>query len=523
MKTLGVLGTLIFAALYSEILQSSSSADTESHSVSAAETYREQYLTPVVLTGIAAFCALQLHLLIKNVHKQLSKRRKRRARARFQHAVRKVVMVNRIRAKRRSGPLNLEQKASSICSPELGSSEPDVTASDVSPEAALAEPCCSASHTPEDAAVPMLSPVSPSSRQEPFERSSEFGIDWGDSDIGLSAPIASIADSSDDALGISLPPAALCARGRLSPQEARDAFVKLGIEWFDPDARSSVPIASITVTCVATSGDGIAYQGNGPSERIQRPVLTSDRNRSARLGSECGAVASVAGCMPPGLPDSMTSFGEANVLGCDVDWIPCDQASQDSDANADADTREQVTFPSVPRPRSSSQLVASPSQGSGVQALFRLDPCPEAASLSPAPPFGAKGGSPRFLTRASADDARPSAHVDLVPPAAASRPHLAAVSSGRAAPEAAYGSANGSQSDSEFYSANESQSETEAEASAFVESYIKPKATSVKAMSGAAARYLSLRRPHHHRKLARSKEHEALQVGADADIRFKWI
>ena len=89
--------------------------------------------------------------------------------------------------------------------------------------------------------------------------------------------------------------------------------------------------------------------------------------------------------------------------------------------------------------------------------------------------------------------------------------------------EAAYGSANGSQSDSEFHSANDSQSETEAEAPAFVESYIKPKATSVKAMSGAAARYLSLRRPHHHRKLARSKEHEALQVEADADIRCKWI
>jgi hypothetical protein len=88
--------------------------------------------------------------------------------------------------------------------------------------------------------------------------------------------------------------------------------------------------------------------------------------------------------------------------------------------------------------------------------------------------------------------------------------------------------ANETQSERGFHSANGSQSEVESpskkkeagEAGASVESCVKPKATSInlnlKAMSGAAARY-SLRRSH------RPEEHEALQLEADADTRFRWI
>ena len=471
MKALGVLGSLILTALSSSMLQRSS-GDTESHPGSAVETYRERYLTPVVLTGIAAFCVLQIYVLIKNVRKQLSKRRKRRARARFQQAVRQVVNINRIRTKRRTrrGPSNLEPTASSTCIPEAAASDPDGTASNVSPEAALSEPCCGASLRSEDVEVPV---PSPSSRREQFEGSAEPDIEWL-TDIGASASIASIpqiADSSDDTLSIAVPPTAVSARAGLSPQEISDAFVKLGIEWCNPDAGSTEPIASITLTCVADSGDGAirrAHQPTGPSERILRPVLNYGLNRFARLVIDGGAGTSSAGCTPPGLPDSMSCFSAAehfDRLGCAID-MRSDQASQHSDIRHRADSREQLTFP---------------------------------------------------------------------PPATASCPDFRAVSSGRATPdseavgglanetqsERGFHSANGSQSEAEIHSAIESPSKSEAgKAGASVESCVKPKATSInlnlKAMSGAAARY-SLRKSH------RPEEHEALQLEADADTRFRWI
>ena len=422
MKALGVLGSLILTALSSETLQSSS-GDTGSHPGSAVETYRERYLTPVVLTGIAAFCALQMYLLIKNVRKQRSRRRKRRARARFQQAVRQVVNINRIRAKRRirRGPSNLEPTASSTCIPEAPASDPDGTASNVSPEAALSEPSCGASLRSEDVEVPV---PSPSSRREQFEGSAEPGIEWA-TGIGASASIASIpqiADSSDSALSTALSPTTVSAIAGLSPQEISEAFVKLGIEWCNPDAGSTEPIASITVTCVADSGDGAicrAHQPTGPSERILRPVLSYGLNRFARLGIDGGAGTSSAGCTPPGLPDNMSCFSAADRfdrLGCAVD-MRSDQASQHSDIRHRADVREQLTFPSVTRPRSGSQPIASPSEGCGVQAVFSLEPCPEAATLSPPGPSDGTWEGPRCSITPSwaAADARPRAHVDLMP------------------------------------------------------------------------------------------------------------
>ena len=539
MKALGVLGSLILTALSSDMLQRSS-GDTESHSGSAVETYRERYLTPVVLTGIAAFCVLQIYLLVTNVRKQLSKRRTRRARARFQQVVRKVVNINRIRAKRRTrhGLSNLEPTAPLTCSAEAASSfDPDATALNVSPEADLSDPCRGASHRSEDAEaqVPVPSPGYPSSQREPLERSAEPGIECGDSDRGDSASIASIPQTADSTSGntvsIALPPTVVSARAELSPQEVREAFVKLGVEWCDPDAGSTEPIASITLTCVATSGDdafGVAHQPTGPAERIHRRVLNSDFNRFARLGIDGAAGASSSACTSPGLP-SMSWFSAADSfdqLGCTAD-MQSDQASEHSASDAT----------SVTRPRSRSQLIASPSEGSNLQAGVCLEPCPEAASLSPAFFSDSKRDSPRCsITRASAAaDARPRARVNVLPAATAACSDLAALSSGRAAPDSRavcglandtrierdFDSANGSQSEAAFDSANSSPSNSEAIAGASVESYVKSRAAAVNlnSMSGAAD---SIRRSHC------PKEHEApqLELEADADscdTRYKWI
>jgi hypothetical protein len=492
MKALGVLGSLILTALSGSMLQRSS-GDTESHPGSAVETYRERYLTPVVLTGIAAFCVLQNYLLVKNVRSQLSKRRTRRARARFQQVVRKVININRICAKRRTrhSISSLEPTAPLTSSAEDASFDADATALNVSPEAYLSEPCCGASHRSEDAEVPVPSPGSPSSQLEPLERSAKPGTECGDSDRGDSASIASIPQTADSTSGntvsIALPPTAVSARAELSPQEVREAFVRLGIEWCDPDAGSTGPIASITLTCVATCGDdafGVAHQPTGPAERIHRPVLKSDFNRFARLGIDGGASASSSACASPGLP-IMSCFSARDSfdrLGCTADL----QSDQVSDAT------------SVTRPRSRSQLIASPSEGSNVQADVPLEPCPEAASLSPAFSSDSKRDSPRCLiTRASAAaDARPRARVDVIMPGAtASCLDLAALSSGRAAPD--------------------SQA-----AGASVESYVKSRAASVNlnSMSGAAARY-SLRRSH----CPKEDEAPQLELEADADTRYKWI
>jgi hypothetical protein len=91
--------------------------------------------------------------------------------------------------------------------------------------------------------------------------------------------------------------------------------------------------------------------------------------------------------------------------------------------------------------------------------------------------------------------------------------------------ESGFHSANESQSESGFHSANESQSESDAEALASVESNSKAKGASIEAMSGAAARYLHLRRSHpqDRRELERPKVHEALHLGPDENIRFRWI
>jgi hypothetical protein len=124
-----------------------------------------------------------------------------------------------------------------------------------------------------------------------------------------------------------------------------------------------------------------------------------------------------------------------------------------------------------------------------------------------------------------------------MPAATASCSDLAALSSGRAAPDSQavcgsandtqsgrdFDSANGSLTEAAFYSANASQSKSEAIAGASVESYVKSRTISanLKAMSGAAAHH-SLRRSHG------PKEHEApqLELEADADscdTRYKWI
>ena len=122
-----------------------------------------------------------------------------------------------------------------------------------------------------------------------------------------------------------------------------------------------------------------------------------------------------------------------------------------------------------------------------------------------------------------------------LPAATAACSDLAALSSGRAAPDSRavcglandtrierdFDSANGSQSEAAFDSANSSPSNSEAIAGASVESYVKSRAAAVNlnSMSGAAD---SIRRSHC------PKEHEApqLELEADADscdTRYKWI
>jgi hypothetical protein len=461
MKVLGVLGSLILTALSSNFLQSSS-GDTESHPGSAVEAYRERYLTPAVLTGIAAFCVLQISLLIKGVRKQLSKRRTRRARARFQQVVRKVVNINRIRAKRRTrhGLSKLEPTAPLTCSAEAASFGPAATVLNVSPEAGLSIPCRGASHRSEDAEVPVPSPGCPSSQREPLERSVEPGMACGDLDMGDSASMASIPQIADytsgNTLSSALPPTAVSARAGLSPQEVREAFVKLGVEWCDPDSGSTEPIASITLTSVANSGDdafGVAHQPTGPSERIRRPVLNFDSNGFARLGIDGGTGANSSKRAPPGQP-SMSWSDSFDRLGCTVD-MQSDQASEHFASDAT----------SVTRPRSRSQLIATPFEGSNLQAGFRVEPCPEAASLSPAFSSDSKKRehSPRCsITRASAAaDAQPRARVNVLPAATAACSDLAALSSGRAAPDlqAVCDLANDTRSDRDLDSAKGCQSE----------------------------------------------------------------
>ena len=379
MKALGMFGTLIFTALSSEKLQSTS-GDRESQPVSAVETYQERYLTPVVLTGITAFCALQVYLFIMNVRKQFAEQRMQRTRARFQRAVRKAVNLNRIRAKRTSHRIPSAAPSGPAIVPfPLATS--DAVELNVSPEAAS----------------PQL----------------------------YSAATPGLGDDIEGTISGPLP-------------ELAQASVLLGIEWVEPAPGSS---ASITLTCVPGEWRPMASPNlvrNKPlihgaavdppleflrvedsenktvmeSQRSQS-LLVSVKERIVSMEEATACTYETVQLNPQLVEDSrpsrvasssqrgLQSASSSKAVGVDSPvGISC-KASQEPDANYPPRSAEgQGTVPSFLGSRSSSQLesgqtlgeisssealvgrAASPSEGSGVQVVFPWRACPEAATLA---------------------------------------------------------------------------------------------------------------------------------------------